>query len=328
MAGEPKPEGFYKSIGLDGGEYEKVGSDQISVTKEEQGEMQEKYKEVEVVAENIITRLDTVNGILSSGFNSIHESGDIPDGYMDALASIKTVAVLPTAQFETVPTVKERIKDYAAHDFNNVVQGVVGYAPLTIMMFGKFNSTSEMSDTEKEQFLEFTTYFERSWKAYNLVARAVTVRLLDDYNVVERTDNMKIQEEILLHDLYDVFEKHMSTHASDVTIDKADISDEARNFVAFGHEGTLANAGLNIMSNPLTKTGDIGASKFAYRAFVDEKQLVQEFTDDGKGMNAERLNNMFEKKPTEGAENSQGIGLAYVDNLVRSMGGRIVVDTI
>lgn len=331
MAGEGQ-EGFYASIGKEGAEYKDVGIDRISVTKEEEVQMKETYETVVVPeAEGIMKYLNNVEVQYTQVMGQLLSSGELKP-FMAIIQPFTKVADLPTGSFESNPIIKERAGDYADHDFNNIAAGFVGYSSLISHMFGGYERMSDVPVNDQPKLVELLERWGSVWESYNLVARAVCVRLLNDYAVEKRTQEMDVQERTLLGKMFNVFERYTQGNKGSMDIPPTHVTDEARNFVVFGHEGTLANAGLNIMSNPIKKTKDIEATEFSYNAFVaddgDKRQLVQQFIDNGKGMDEARLANMFEKKPTEGAENSRGIGLAYVDNLIRSMGGRIVVDTI
>lgn len=100
------------------------------------------------------------------------------------------------------------------------------------------------------------------------------------------------------------------------------------NFVA--HKESLMNLLFQIVQNARRHSPEGGTIRIGFNECQQDKQRLIEITieDEGGGIPEENLNRIFESKFTTKKDGKGGLGLTIAKNIIRSMGGDIVVENV
>jgi len=129
---------------------------------------------------------------------------------------------------------------------------------------------------------------------------------------------------IILNDVVEEVINFLRNEAEvrDITID-VDIAEDIPMFQS--DRGKLQQIFLNIINNAFAALSDGGSLKIEAMLKGDGAVTIQ-FTDSGCGISQENLKHVFEPFfSTRRSEGGTGLGLSITYNLVREIGGRIVV---
>lgn len=173
-------------------------------------------------------------------------------------------------------------------------------------------------------------------KAENLSAYLLSV--LNDILDMSRIEAGKVELEqkpfdleALAQKLRDLFQKNIEAKGIRFSVELQDF--DVRYVI--GDELRLSQVLVNFLSNAQKFTSQ-GEIKVIFRQLMREKgrvSLLIRVHDTGSGMDAEFINRIFlpfEQESTDTARKhgGSGLGMAITDNLVRLMGGEIVVDSM
>lgn len=270
----------------------------------------EKEKRRHVVKEQFVAlhafsnRMDDVTKRIDAG-----ESLTIADA--QELLETCALHVQKSSDSQSLPGVlfEQLLPDYAEHDLNNIRQGF-GMAELLLL---------EHDDVLIKQ--EAWEALVDSWYRYELVIEDLAARYIDK----ESVDKSTIHEtslDLVWSELIPYVEKKAREHSIDIAFD---VTEEAKEVILNINAGVLFNKLKNIIGNPIEKNDSTLSRSVRVSALVENGELVIQIQDDGKGIPENVQTEIFK----EGFTNTGGLGLglAYADSQIRSMGGSIVFDT-
>ncbi|TKB12335.1 ATP-binding protein [Desulforhopalus sp. IMCC35007] len=208
-----------------------------------------------------------------------------------------------------------------AHDFNNILSGIIGYAEL-IEIF-------EINDMDDIRY-NIREILQASYRARDLVKQILTFSRQDDLDL-HPTSITKIAREALQliritlpHNI--TLETKFDTPADSVLADSTKIHQVITNLCTNAIQamakvgGTLTLQITEVESDELQLSSNNGAKA--------KRMLALEIIDTGPGISPEVMDNIFEpyfttKQPGEGT----GFGLSLVHGIVKSHNGHIDVES-
>lgn len=230
-----------------------------------------------------------------------------------------------------------KMAKYARHDVNNDASNAIGYASL---IFSEINSDGRNPDPET--FSRYLRVFVSCWERYWAPVQDILLRYLHDTKVSPEQihdldlgmlrrllENFETQEMVRLKqeatmeksDYYKIGEKVLK-----LEVDWQGLPAALHGGTVKGNEGVIYNFILNSLRNALKDR--VEARNVAMSLTVDGDELVARVVDDGKGINSNGLtpdSNEFIFKEGSSRTKSTGLGLAYSDQRIKSVGGSLSV---
>ncbi len=187
-----------------------------------------------------------------------------------------------------------------AHEFNNIVAGMMGFAQL--MQMGK-KSPDRLADVVVEQCSR---------------AREIIERLL---NFSRRKDIPRepVNLEVLLEDVFQLVERELMKN--NIRVEKK--FERVPKVVA--HAGEMQQVFLNLVLNAVHAIGRDGTITVTLRR--EEQWVKIIFKDTGAGMPKEILSRVFEPFFTTKAQKGTGLGLSVSYTIIKSYNGEISVES-
>jgi len=201
-----------------------------------------------------------------------------------------------------------------AHDFNNHLQAILGHAQPTA-------KTNQNPETESQRFELISESVE---KASNLIHQLLA---LNADNEGYRIEVLDLNE--LLRTLSPLLESQLKP------TQKIDLQLDGKNTTVVANRAMMEQSIINLINNARDALHDEGkiTIKSVFQPQPESRQsrsygVQLSITDNGSGMDAETLNQIYEPFfTTKGVGKGTGLGLSSVYNYMRRIGGQIRVDS-
>lgn len=219
-----------------------------------------------------------------------------------------------------------------AHNFNNMLVGVLGYASLLSMKLENIKKDNHtLKDEEIEELLKYTKTIEASAQKASTLARELSglskKRMLEKESLIPIDINKLILEIQRL--ISDTFPKNIEVVAiTDNNIPSIN-----------GDTIQLEQAILNILINSKDAMPDGGKltiktaitdikEKSKYHYLKNGRYVTISITDTGMGMDEDTLNHIFEPFfTTKPVDKGTGLGLATVYSIIKAHRGYVIAES-
>ncbi len=209
-----------------------------------------------------------------------------------------------------------RLAGGVAHDFNNVLMVIQGYAQI-LRGYCKGDHTAAADLDQIEQACERATHLTRQLLAFSR-KRAARPRIIDLNEIIENSDRMLrrlIGEDILV-------QLELSDRSCPVEADPIQLEQIVMNLAVNARDAMPAGGTLSF------RTQRVPASEVP-SAKAEGEQVFLEVRDTGQGMAADTMTRIFEPFfTTKSSGQGTGLGLSTVYAIVDQSGGHIAVDSV
>ncbi|MBU1895577.1 sensor histidine kinase [Patescibacteria group bacterium] len=276
----------------------------------------------------VFSELTQINKVMENGAEIIELLGEeflfatlkINEDFERELKSLQNLESLPHTKLK-----------YTDADFNHGINnqtGTLGHHAGIILETIENNLSRESVGKSRniEEFRERWKSLFDTWKRYKLLCEDLAAR---------RVNPKKIEKEFKDSDrvefLFEILDNYLDKIDRPGGVEVNHQIDESVKDVVLTEKisvGALFNKIMNIMENSLQKEG-FGAKNVTFHATIENNNLVMRVMDDGEGIPPEVIENIYKEKYTTRSKGTEhgGIGLAYADTIIASMGGEITVDT-
>jgi signal transduction histidine kinase len=221
-----------------------------------------------------------------------------------------------------------------AHNFNNMLVGVLGYASLMRMRLENAAARQQpLEERDIEEFLKYTKIIESSAQKAGTLARDLSglskKRMLED-GATEPVDINRLATEIQRL-ISDTFPKNIEVSAvinNNVPLIKGDATqlEQALLNIAINSKDAMPDGGKLIIKTFLTDIVD-GNSKYYY--LKAGKYAAIQISDTGAGMDEDTLSHIFEPFfTTKPVDKGTGLGLATVYSIIKAHRGYVIAESI
>jgi signal transduction histidine kinase len=221
-----------------------------------------------------------------------------------------------------------------AHNFNNMLVGVLGYASLISMKLEEAKKANQpMQEQDIDELLKFTKTIESSAQKASGLARELAVlsrkRMLEKESVMPIDINKLIAE--LQRLLSGTFPKSIEITAEmndSLPAIKGDIMqlEQALLNIAINSKDAMPDGGKLTIK---TFVSDIAKSNSKYHYLKPGKYITIQISDTGTGMDEDILTHIFEPFfTTKPVDKGTGLGLATVYSIIKAHRGYVIAESI
>jgi signal transduction histidine kinase len=212
-----------------------------------------------------------------------------------------------------------RLAGGIAHDFNNLLTAIVGFAHLARRKFEHADKNVNIRD-------DLTQVIETAQRASNLTDQLLTFsrkqfvnpRVLNLNRVIDEMHGMLIR--IIREDI--TIETDLADAPLFVEMDKSQLEQILLNLAINAGDAMPGNGRIMI------STSSYNWTETAHPEMPDGDYIQMCFIDDGRGISAQDLPNIFEPfYTTKDRQGNSGLGLATVYGIVKQSGGYIYVNS-
>lgn len=215
-----------------------------------------------------------------------------------------------------------RLAGGVAHDFNNVLTAIEGYAGLLLANM----DTNTQAHSDVEEILSAAkraTSFTRQLLAFSRkqVLQPAVTELNDLLNNLNRLLRRMIGDNITLETVLSDVDQY-------VFVDKGQIEQIVINLVVNARDAVQCRGQGTITVRTCTRTIDANDSR-QHRDAIPGKYCVLEVEDNGYGIEPQDLEHIFEPFfTTKNVGEGTGLGLSTVYGIARQNGGFVLVDSV
>ncbi|MDP4191072.1 MAG: sensor histidine kinase [Bacteroidota bacterium] len=235
--------------------------------------------------------------------------------FLDHKVEERTLA-LKEANTELSKTIaiKNKFFSIIAHDMKNLFQAMLGYSDLIILKTGE--------DKQQDINEDATVIKDTTKKAYNLMENLLEWSLAETGGITLKKEKLKLKDVIKESvELLDAYCRSKRVYLSlDIDGDLSLIADKRMMNTIF----------RNLISNAVKYSFKESAVKIS--AVKNNNYIIVSVSDCGKGIEKEKLNNLFrpesvESTPGTDKEKGTGLGLLLVNEFVQRNNGTISVES-
>lgn len=197
-----------------------------------------------------------------------------------------------------------------AHDFNNILNGIVGYADLAL--------DSSSDETETKQYLE--QIISNSNRAQEMTQRIL---------LFGRSVQQKAQPIVLCEPLLEAVNLTKTRVGKNITINCHCPDESVRKIEINGNSTSIHQIAVNLCWNAVQAIGENqGIIDLSLQKSTDNHHLLLFIRDNGPGMSSEVAARVWQPYfSSKTASGGTGLGLSIVKTLVQEMNGTIELDT-